>query len=362
MYAKVSMLISLIPYLSSNEGHGYIYHYHFAKALPKGFEHKAYIPFHAKLETTPENWERVFNKTPKNRLFKLLARTFDFCSIFRKRSSKLKRIFFLESFNTIDLLSLYIATKLFSKRTDAFWLVIRNECKRRSYRFLIKKLTHARKCTFFTDNELLQKICRDALEQKVHELPVLPLSKSQLTQSTAPYTIKKPLLLWIGEPREEKGLISIVQLLKSTEPEKNQFEFALTHHPAFDIFAGSFHPIQRSSRIDVFYSYLQAATVVLLPYEPSVYRNITSGIFVEAIAVGKIPLVKEGTYLAYELKKFDLEELIVDWGASDFFTQLQSLTRNPLLRKKLDRMQATYLERYSLLNLSCTLKQHLENT
>ena len=52
---------------------------------------------------------------------------------------------------------------------------------------------------------------------------------------------------------------------------------------------------------------------VLLPYDKKIYAECNLGIFVEAIVAGKITLVSADTWMAYELNKFKLTELVIDW-------------------------------------------------
>ncbi|NGX56918.1 MAG: hypothetical protein K1060chlam5_01171, partial [Candidatus Anoxychlamydiales bacterium] len=59
------------------------------------------------------------------------------------------------------------------------------------------------------------------------------------------------------------------------------------------------------------------AKLILLPYDEESYRYRTSVIFVEAIVSGIIPTTTKNTWMASELVKYDLEDLIVDWERPD---------------------------------------------
>ncbi len=87
----------------------------------------------------------------------------------------------------------------------------------------------------------------------------------------------------------------------------------------------------------------QIRSLILLPYDPIVYQSSTSGIFVEVIIAGKLPLVKEGSWLSHELKKFNLPELIVDWQRPDFFTHAKTLLHSDEIQEKLEQMRKVYL-------------------
>lgn len=69
---------------------------------------------------------------------------------------------------------------------------------------------------------------------------------------------------------------------------------------------------------------MQRASFVLLPHRPETYGKRTSGIFVEAVAAGAIPLVSKGTWMAYELKKFGVQASLFDWEKEDLFAKLRA--------------------------------------
>ena len=66
---------------------------------------------------------------------------------------------------------------------------------------------------------------------------------------------------------------------------------------------------------------LAISDLVLLPYDALAYKERTSGIFIETIVAGKMPAVTRGTWMAGELARYDLSELIVDWNAPAVLTR-----------------------------------------
>ncbi len=106
-------------------------------------------------------------------------------------------------------------------------------------------------------------------------------------------------------------------------------------------------------------SYLQtmaAADVLLMPYTPDSHSGLTSGILVEAIAAGKVPLVATGTWLADELERFNLEDLIVDWERPDLLAEIARLARDADVRRRLDIMRTAYLAFHSPAGLAQLLR------
>ena len=54
--------------------------------------------------------------------------------------------------------------------------------------------------------------------------------------------------------------------------------------------------------------------VILLPYDNKLYKNMTSGIFVESIKMKKTVFVTSETIMSDDLKKAKLHDLIItDW-------------------------------------------------
>ncbi len=61
-------------------------------------------------------------------------------------------------------------------------------------------------------------------------------------------------------------------------------------------------------------SLLRATDVFVLPYRSIHYAASTSGVFAEALSLGKIPVVPEGTWMSQELARLDIEGLTFKQG------------------------------------------------
>ena len=55
---------------------------------------------------------------------------------------------------------------------------------------------------------------------------------------------------------------------------------------------------------------IAACSAVLLPYDPTIYRRGSSGMFVQAIAMGRAAVVSEGTWMAAEARRIGLSRVI----------------------------------------------------
>jgi hypothetical protein len=103
---------------------------------------------------------------------------------------------------------------------------------------------------------------------------------------------------------------------------------------------------------EVFDARFEITDIVLLPYDRDIYNESTSGIFVETVFSGAIPLVTDSTWMAFELEKHDLQDLIIDWAGDD-------VARNAEIRNRLNRMSAHYRKFHSVKNFASVLDELL---
>jgi hypothetical protein len=82
--------------------------------------------------------------------------------------------------------------------------------------------------------------------------------------------------------------------------------------------------------------------MILLPYDSWRYGEATSGAFVESVAAGKFPLVSRGTWMAYELEKFGLNELVIDWKSDRLFDIIVELSASASVAEKFAVMRTAY--------------------
>ncbi len=89
--------------------------------------------------------------------------------------------------------------------------------------------------------------------------------------------------------------------------------------------------------------YFFNSQIVILPYSQELYKDRTSGIFIESIVLNKIVLVTNGTWMSKELKKYKLNEFIVkDWSNFILDKKIKNLFANQV-QKKIHKMQKNYL-------------------
>ncbi|MCH9633773.1 MAG: hypothetical protein S4CHLAM7_05060 [Chlamydiae bacterium] len=107
---------------------------------------------------------------------------------------------------------------------------------------------------------------------------------------------------------------------------------------------------------ETYISWMKKSDVILLPYSDPHYEKSTSSIFLEAILARKIPLVYPNTWMAYELKKYNLEELIIDWKPNELADLILKAYSNNSLLDKLDKMRGAYEKFHHLDNYAETMK------
>lgn len=338
-----------IAYFAQNEGVGHFYHYHSAvQRAMEGFAQEAfvYVPQSAEFADTPPGWKKWFspfyNRKSRRKFWSDCLRLF-------KQPTQHPRIFFIEFFGRRDFLLYALAALWCAKKSDTLWvlyrddLTIRRTKDLRVIRLFSRLLQWKCKHRFIplTDSELLADYYAKWFGKKPTVLPILYARH----QSGAFQKKPKLTCTWLGNPRSEKGAQEVARLVQIDDPASAQIELDLSG-------ATSLPPIKNRVHIHLrrvnlteheYYDALNRSDVVLLPYDPQKYKWRTSGIFVEAILAGKIPLVKEGSWLAHELHRFDMHPLVVDWKNPLFFTDLFKLLEDGELLSKLKKMQQAYM-------------------
>lgn len=368
--SKMSQLSSFhsIAYFAQNEGAGHFYHYHKSvqKAVqPEVREAFVYVPHSSRFAAEDPTWKKWFspfyNRKSRHKFWKECIR------LFRQPSSS-TRIFFLEFFGRRDFFLYAFAAILFSKKCDQLWVLYRDDLEIRRpkdlkvIRFCSKLLNLFCRNRFvpLTDSSLLADFYQGWFGKKPQILPVL-------YAQFAPFKIirsKKLICTWLGSPRADKGASEIAQLVEIKDVLAKQIELDVSGATYFPPVKNELDLHLRKAFLteEEYAEALYRSHVVLLPYDPKKYARRTSGVFVEAILAGKFPIVRDGSWLAYELKRFDLKELIFEWGREGFFTDLFSVVQDKDVVKKLLEMQRAYQAFHGRENFAKSLQQLLHSS
>jgi hypothetical protein len=197
-----------------------------------------------------------------------------------------------------------------------------------------------------TDSRLLEQTFRRAFAQPVHTLPI-PHTAGVTVCGSDPTSDDEIRCWWPGPPRRNKGLERIRELATRTEPALAvRLQLMLSRRAGLAAPAGCpvrIEPLPDPLSEAEYAAAMMRSEVILLPYDPSWYRDATSGIFVEAVCAGKLPLVSQHTWMAHELAAFGLERLALDWSRRDLLQEIARLHRDGDARARLQHMRRSYL-------------------
>lgn len=350
-----------IAYFAQNEGAGHFYHYHCAvqKAMELQLKDVAvYVPQNANFAETPSGWKKWFspfyNRSSRKKFWKDCVRLF-------RQPTENPRIFFIEFFGRRDFVLYALAALLYARKQDIFWvlyrddLTIRRKKDLKNIRLFSKLLKWKFKERFVpvTDSAPLADYYEGWFGKKPTVLPILYSQYQPLKVQKK----EKLICTWLGSPRSEKGASEIAQLVQLQDPAADQIELDVSGATYFPPVKNHIHIHLRKAFLteEEYYAALYRSDIILLPYDPDKYKRRTSGVFVEAIIAGKIPLVKEGSWLAYELKQYDLHELIIDWENPRLFSHIFTLIEDQNMLKKLAKMQQAYVAFHGEANFARSL-------
>jgi len=368
-------LISIVFYLKGGMGHVLNYHLAVGAAVQlNGWQHRVATTPDEKLSNLPEGWVSSLNSGVlefgvkgliKER--KIWALFKSICKLSGSVATALQKelarndgdiIVFLESFNALQLLSVLQAMLFVKKDRLHFWLLYRHEPRHFGMgKYVYKLLTACLKRLFskdhfriLTDSEVLQTSLSAFFKQPVH---VLPIPHTQILSSLPIQKNDDEIICWWpGSPRPEKGW-DVIRRIAQLDDVK------ITTAKSVRLIVSEAANIQQKKgkicvdliknilSADEYYKWMLTSDLILLPYDSDIYRASTSGIFTETIVAGKIPLVSDNTWMAFELKKYNLIELIVDWNNQDMISKFFEVVQDNSIRLRIEIMQAAYINFHS---------------
>ena len=350
---------SLMPCLNTEVGHIYKYNHSFAEAAQiNGCNHVGIIPKRCSISSVPKHWLKILTQdewdTNKSFLPRIMASLKNIPSFLRlfyriKKDSKSNSILFIEH-GLHHLLGCAIAIFIANPKIE-LWILHRYDYFGQRSRAKIYHCMHKilqwklgkNHVKLLTDSELLAGIQSNLFKSKIHLVPIPHTCITPMKKDNP----DKILLWWPGGSiREAKGLKYVQKLVLDLNP-KFQLILARKAKPLFNNQIKHINFIETTLRRKEYEMWMHRVDFVLLPYLPSVYHSSTSGIFVETVVSGAIPLTIDGTWMAHELKKHHLSELILDWNHS-ILPHLEKIKKNDEIQQKLQDMQHCYLEFHSL--------------
>ena len=241
--------------------------------------------------------------------------------------------------------------------------ISRGRLRGRAYRALnnlIKRLLPPGRLCLLTDSELLSQSFSAYFRQPVFVMPVPHTDMTPPEHGPQPAG-NKLVCWWPGPPRPEKGLEVIKKIMALEGVKASQLVIVVAGQSGL---ANWVKP--DGVQVQCTKNYLSRAEyvaqllhsdIVLLPYQAQAYRQRTSGIFVETIMANRIPVVTPQTWMAYELLKYNLPELVIDWDNPNLIDILFQLKADPAVKDKLTKMQLAYSKIHSKAGYAAVMQQ-----
>lgn len=367
----MDLFCSLIPHLQSEKGHYFSYHTCVQEAVEKlGLSFRAYISEQCTIDCLPSHWVKKFPR--KSFRFAQKARNawlrwITYVRLFRHKTPK-RHYFFLECFREKELFLVGLAALLFFRPKDRLLLLYRYDfqtfwMKGKVLQFLTSCLRKrlGNRLIALTDSELILQELNPWFQGNAHLLPIPHTKPSHKERRTFGPSYR---FWWAGEPKDAKGRAEIQMLLQGKAFEESKITLVVAQSACLQE-GGNAIQVERIGDIlsrEQYEEQMQGADAILVPYHQDCYRVGTSGVFVEAVVSGKIPFTKEGTWIAYELRKFGLEELILDWRHPRMLSHMLKIMQDVQMQQKLLQMRQIYKQFHCLKQFSHSLQKAIEHS
>jgi glycosyltransferase involved in cell wall biosynthesis len=169
----------------------------------------------------------------------------------------------------------------------------------------------------------------------------IPHTDHTIRQGEAPVPRSVVHFVGLGNARGEKGLREIFEAVRKSafEPWADRVCFTLQiNDPSPDIVDEiSVFRQNPDSRVtlldhvlntDEYYGLLETADAVLVPYHHNIYRERTSGVFLEAVTAAKITVCTDDTWMSDMLCMYGAGFAIPDCSAADLCSAIGAIVRN----------------------------------
>lgn len=375
---EVPILISIIPNLVGGEGHIIPYHNSLTEAANiLGWKHVVAFAPDAVIKKLSANWYSCLYHENLEKEMHPIKRVLKFREIYRLGvnianflnekilSSSNYPIIFIERFIHVQLFALLIALYLIPRKDIAVWILYRRDVHKAKtrwiYKFLnqaIKKKIHPSKFHLLTDSETLSQSLASYFDEIV---TVMPIPHTDVTHSKIiRKSNHKITCWWAGPPREEKGWDVVKSLVNHVSQEANQICIvAAESSKLIPVLGGAQVQLIPNNLTRVQYlEWLNTCDIVLLPYDNNAYINRTSGIFTECIMAAKIPFVTNGTWMAKELDKYGLQELVTDWKNLEILVnKITKISTCLAVKSKIVNIQREYQDFHNVHNYAQSMKK-----
>jgi glycosyltransferase involved in cell wall biosynthesis len=210
----------------------------------------------------------------------------------------------------------------------------------RAFRHLERCAARGQRIRLATDSARLARVLGSltVLPFEVMPIPLDPIVEPKVRAGNA-----APRFVTLGDARDEKGYLDIlaaIRLLRASG-ELDGLEFVLQSNDArpsvqaaIDAFARELPDnvtlLHRSLSPAEYAATLAGSDVVLVPYWREIYQARTSGVFLEAVAAGKIVIATRDTWMSDELACHGAGVLVEDRDPASIAAAIREVRRNRL--------------------------------
>ncbi|MFA5392873.1 MAG: hypothetical protein WC081_02635 [Candidatus Ratteibacteria bacterium] len=358
-------LIAIVPLLRNLAGHEVHYHRAVSRAAElNGWKYVVAVPEDCALPDVAEDWIKclkrldilragMFRRMYAN-LKKFIRYVLSLHRFLNKQNliaGPSRKIIFVESFNVTHLTGFALSSFFISRKNLSVWVLYRQEPVFLRYCFAYKTLNRILSFLFnsrvrlLTDSELLRDSLGSFFGRTVSLMPIphANLNTRGLRSDLPAAFSGKIICWWPGPPRVEKGLDVLKKLSLSLPSHKDAGKLCLVVARNAKLGTGTetgnLWEIEDSLSISEYADWMSTADIILLPYDLNQYREATSGIFIECVVAGKIPIVTQGTWMAHELSKYDLQDLITDWSMPNLISRFVEISEDKNIKEKINIMR-----------------------
>lgn len=352
-------IISVMYCLNTQQGHIYGYNRTLGEIVRRiGWTHTGWARAAAQVGQLPPGWSLCLGSAnaahgPIAKFVALMRTQVQLMHAVRSNAP----VLFLEWYDYIHLISLAFTLALAKKPKNLrLWIMFRlglhgarNKWIYRAMLSIYEALLGHRNVTLLSDSVKVASNNESMLGRLLHVLPIphtaVP-SEEDIAAARGLRAALPPgaiLCWWPGQPAATKGLDVIRHIAASNEPAAEQIHLVFAESAKVE-HIGRTHVqrIQNALPHAEYSAWMAAADVILLPYDPIAYTERTSGIFTEAVAAGRMPLVSEGTWMADELHRHNLQEFVIDWSRPDLIEHILRMARDEGAWTRIRAFSQTY--------------------
>lgn len=363
----MNKLICIFPNLKNYSGH----ENSFIPALNKFSSIEDYNSFYI----TPRNKLAISNKLndhlPDFDTFR--SKPIHYCYKFIKTLHKLftgknynSDLVFLDGYSNYQLLLISVFFYFKRLKLDKILVYYRIDISKNFFKFYLYKLCffllhskQGRKLIVLTDNENLNLEFQKVFSYYSSCMPIPHIIKISKTSNNN--NLSMPIYIWSPGPlRSDKGIENIISIAKNINIFSAKLKILISDD--FKKYYSSkkdFITYLNNNLDDQEYlKILEMSDIILLPYNHPSYKTRTSGIFFESISARKFVVVSENTWMADELRKNNLDCLIIkDWTLKKVISFIEKNYNNPSIIELIKNMSIVYEKTHGIDNFCQKLKK-----